>query len=270
MITRFGRYAKRHHIALLALFVALGGTSYAAVKLPSNSVGTRQLRNAAVTRAKLAASVRAQLAARAKGVAGPAGAKGAAGPQGPAGPAGPAGPKGDTGARGATGADGTHGEAGAAGPQGATGPIGPVGATGATGPRGDTGATGATGAAGTTGATGPAGAPGSALAYATLNGTTVYFAKGITSANVTSPQPGVTCLKGLPAFTTAMAVVDPTLPYETSAANLDQFAQVYAEAGASISDGTHGFCPAGTQVMITVYDVGAAALRGALVTLWLD
>lgn len=36
-----------------ALFIALGGTSYAAVSLPVNSVGTRQLRNGAVTQAKL-------------------------------------------------------------------------------------------------------------------------------------------------------------------------------------------------------------------------
>jgi hypothetical protein len=42
-------------IALLALLVALGGTSYAALKLPSNSVGTKQLKKRAVTRAKLAA-----------------------------------------------------------------------------------------------------------------------------------------------------------------------------------------------------------------------
>jgi hypothetical protein len=36
-------------IALIALFVALGGTTYAATSLPANSVGTKQLRNGAVT-----------------------------------------------------------------------------------------------------------------------------------------------------------------------------------------------------------------------------
>jgi hypothetical protein len=41
-------------VAYLALFVALGGTSYAAVSLPRNSVGTAQLRNGAVTAGKLA------------------------------------------------------------------------------------------------------------------------------------------------------------------------------------------------------------------------
>lgn len=40
-------------IGYLALFVALGGTSYAAMSLPANSVGTRQLRNGAVTAGKL-------------------------------------------------------------------------------------------------------------------------------------------------------------------------------------------------------------------------
>jgi hypothetical protein len=41
-------------IALIALFVALGGTSYAALSLPPNSVGTRQLKNGAVTSKKVA------------------------------------------------------------------------------------------------------------------------------------------------------------------------------------------------------------------------
>ncbi|HYI79932.1 MAG TPA: hypothetical protein VEW67_03645 [Thermoleophilaceae bacterium] len=48
------RYLRRHHIALLALFVALGGTSYAAVSLPNGSVGTDQLKQASVTTLKLA------------------------------------------------------------------------------------------------------------------------------------------------------------------------------------------------------------------------
>ena len=48
-----------HHIrsnavGYIALIVALSGTSYAAIAIPSGSVGTRQLRNGAVTRSKLA------------------------------------------------------------------------------------------------------------------------------------------------------------------------------------------------------------------------
>ena len=38
---------------MLALFVALGGTAYAATNLPRNSVGTRELRDGAVTSAKI-------------------------------------------------------------------------------------------------------------------------------------------------------------------------------------------------------------------------
>lgn len=40
-------------VALLALFVAMGGTTYAAINLPANSVGTKQLKNAAVSNSKL-------------------------------------------------------------------------------------------------------------------------------------------------------------------------------------------------------------------------
>jgi hypothetical protein len=36
-------------VSLIALFVALGGTTYAAVTLPKNSVGARQIKKNAVT-----------------------------------------------------------------------------------------------------------------------------------------------------------------------------------------------------------------------------
>jgi len=43
-------------VALLALFVALGGTGYAALKLPKNSVGSKQLAKGAVKNSDLAAN----------------------------------------------------------------------------------------------------------------------------------------------------------------------------------------------------------------------
>jgi hypothetical protein len=40
-------------VACTALIVALGGTSYAAIRLPANSVGTKQLKRGAVTGVKV-------------------------------------------------------------------------------------------------------------------------------------------------------------------------------------------------------------------------
>jgi hypothetical protein len=53
-VTKLRDHLKHNAIAYGALFVALGGTSYAAVNLPAGSVGTRQIRNSAVTDKKLA------------------------------------------------------------------------------------------------------------------------------------------------------------------------------------------------------------------------
>jgi hypothetical protein len=98
-------------VASIALFVALGGGAYAAIKLPAGSVGTEQIRKSAVRSAQvrnhslLAADFKlGQLPT------GPRGAQGAPGPQG------------------------APGSQGAPGAQGATGPIGPQGepGTGAT------------------------------------------------------------------------------------------------------------------------------------------
>jgi hypothetical protein len=81
-------------IALLALFVALSGGAYAAVKLPANSVGTKQIKRSAVTLTKIAPATRKSL-------------KGAVGPQGP---------KGVDGAPGAQGVQGAQGDRGPEGP----------------------------------------------------------------------------------------------------------------------------------------------------------
>jgi hypothetical protein len=67
-------------IATLALFVALGGVSYAATQLPANSVGSKQLKKGAVTPVKLSGAARETLT-------GPLGQKGEPGPRGEAGPA---------------------------------------------------------------------------------------------------------------------------------------------------------------------------------------
>ena len=75
-------------MATIAVFIALGGTSYAALKLPRNSVGAVQLKSGAVTSAKIRnATIRAaDLSAGARG--GPRGPRGASGPSGARGPAG--------------------------------------------------------------------------------------------------------------------------------------------------------------------------------------
>jgi hypothetical protein len=114
-------YLKRHHIAFLALFITLGGTSYAATQLPRNSVGSTQIRAGAVTESKLSKGARTKL--NRKGATGPRGA---------------------TGATGATGAAGAKGDTGAAGAAGATGATGPQGVPGVAGEKGDPGATGPT------------------------------------------------------------------------------------------------------------------------------
>jgi hypothetical protein len=55
MTRGFGRFLRQNTIALLALFIALGGTTFAAatVVLPKNSVGTKQLKKNAVTSVKI-------------------------------------------------------------------------------------------------------------------------------------------------------------------------------------------------------------------------
>ena len=52
-MSRALNHLRSNAIAYVALFVALGGTSYAAIGLPAGSVGTRQLKNDSVTPAKL-------------------------------------------------------------------------------------------------------------------------------------------------------------------------------------------------------------------------
>jgi hypothetical protein len=92
----------------LALFIALGGVSWAAATLPANSVGKRQLKDNAVTGRKPAGcGLRARRAA-----------------------GGSAGPGRSGWARGEPGAKGDKGDRGEQGPAGAVCAVGPAGAAG--------------------------------------------------------------------------------------------------------------------------------------------
>lgn len=127
-------------MATVAVFVALGGSSYAAVtvtgeQIQNNSVASPDLRDNAVRGKDIRrgtvkssdirdSSLRArdfmpgQLKPGARGETGAAGAMGPEGPQGAAGPQGEPGPA------------GADGPAGAPGPAGADGPAGPAGISG--------------------------------------------------------------------------------------------------------------------------------------------
>jgi hypothetical protein len=82
-------------VASLALFLVLsGGAAYAASQLAKNSVGTKQLKNGAVTQAKISAAAQTALkgATGSKGEVGPKGAQGDRGLEGKEGPEGKPGP----------------------------------------------------------------------------------------------------------------------------------------------------------------------------------
>ncbi len=93
-------------MATIGVFLALGGGAYAAIKLPRNSVGPRQLQKNSVTGAKVknGSLTAADLA---RGLS--------PGPRGPAGPGGADGAPGATGSPGAKGGDGTDGAPGPSG-----------------------------------------------------------------------------------------------------------------------------------------------------------
>lgn len=79
-------------VSVLAVLVLGGGTAWAAhAMLPKNSVGSGQIRQGAVTPAKLSSASKAALT----GPVGPKGDTGAGGPEGPRGPQGPQGAPGE-------------------------------------------------------------------------------------------------------------------------------------------------------------------------------
>lgn len=84
MITgKLGAHIRANVVGYVALFIALGGTSYAAIKLPANSVGTRQVKNSAITSAKVRNGT-----LRPQDFASGTARRGVRGPEGPPGPAG--------------------------------------------------------------------------------------------------------------------------------------------------------------------------------------
>jgi hypothetical protein len=110
MVQRFvGHLTYANVVATVALFVALGGGAYAALRLPRNSVGTAQLKNNAVTprKVKNALTLNDLAPGQVAQLRGPPGTTGATGAMGQTGP------KGDTGAVGPSQGFGAAAAAGA-------------------------------------------------------------------------------------------------------------------------------------------------------------
>jgi Collagen triple helix repeat (20 copies) len=130
-------------VSTLCLFLLLGGVAYAAIKIPKNSIGTSQLKNEAVTAAKVKSGsllannfAAGQLPA---GAQGPKGDTGKEGPGGREGLPGEPGKQGEKGERGETGAKGSQGEPGLKGDNGERGEKGETGLKGEKGERGEKG-----------------------------------------------------------------------------------------------------------------------------------
>ncbi|WP_037409916.1 collagen-like domain-containing protein [Candidatus Solirubrobacter pratensis] len=188
-------FARRHALGAAALFIALGGTSYAV----TGDMTQKQSKtyyacvtahfhtlNLSTEKGKCGSGER-KISFSAAGPRGEKGAAGARGLQGLAGPGGPSGAKGDAGEQGPPGP--TTSVLGSPGSPGAKGEKGDTGATGAPGPKGDTGAPGPQGAKGDkgdTGATGPAGPAGGGVRLIDGNNVTLgtVIASGSSSATV--------------------------------------------------------------------------------------
>jgi hypothetical protein len=114
MLRPLVRHLRANCLAWAALFVALTGTSYAAIKLPAGSVNSRTVRDHSLAARDLQPGVMkpgmrgADGPPGPTGPVGPAGGVGPAGPEGPSGPAGPRGPAGPQGQRGPSSAFAVH------------------------------------------------------------------------------------------------------------------------------------------------------------------
>jgi hypothetical protein len=164
-------------ISVVASLVITGGVATA-----GSLITSKQIKNGAITEAKLSKKVKLKLnnvgANGRDGANGIAGASGVNGSNGLDGVNGQNGAKGDRGATGDTGAQGIQGAKGATGDTGAQGIQGAKGATGDTGAQGIQGETGETGAKGSTGDTGAQGIQGETGATGQTGGTGPTGPKG--------------------------------------------------------------------------------------------
>jgi hypothetical protein len=108
------RPSSAHVTAGLALFVALGGTSYAATSLAKNSVGSSQLKASAVQSSDIKSNAVTGIKVKDRSLQAKDFATGQL-------PAGPQGQNGDTGEKGAPGEKGEKGDAGTPGAPGTSG-----------------------------------------------------------------------------------------------------------------------------------------------------
>jgi hypothetical protein len=106
-VRTLARHLRANTVAYLAIFVALGGTSYAAIAIPNNSVGNKQLKKDAVDSKKVKNKTLLKDDFNASTL--PAGAKGVDGVPGTTGPQGNKGNKGDQGDKGPNGDQGAPG-----------------------------------------------------------------------------------------------------------------------------------------------------------------
>ena len=134
----FRGHIRNNVVGYIALFVALGGTTYAATELNKGEVKSRHIGAGQVKRSDI--SKRAINSARVAD--GSLLARDFAPGQLPTGPTGPQGAPGQAGAQGPTGPTGPSGLQGLEGLQGIPGVIGPTGLQGIPGVTGPTGLTG--------------------------------------------------------------------------------------------------------------------------------
>ena len=138
MFMKFLFHLRQQYLGALALFIVLGGTSYA---VATNSIDSRQIKNNSIRSKDIRNNQVSSSDVRNGSLLGKDFKAGQL----------PAGPQGNTGSRGATAPQGARGEPCPPSDPLCRGPKGDTGATGAAGPQGDTGATGAQGAPGVSG-----------------------------------------------------------------------------------------------------------------------